>query len=155
MKDGAILADLAVFIHVIVSVQHGAGADLGAIGNDHVRADTGLGMDLCLVGYDGRRMNAGGRSGLGVKERHHFGKSQSGAGDTDEDLAFGSEILIDDDRAGRALLGALKEGAIFGEGEVARTGAVGGLKTGEGHGAVSQHFSAQLISDVSRCKTHG
>ena len=155
MKDGAVLADLAVFIHVIVSVQHRAGADLGAIGNDHVRANTGFRMDLCFFRNNGRRMDAGGWSGLGVKEWHHLGKGQSGAWYTDEDLAFGSKILVDDDRTGCALFGAFKEGTVLGEGEVARAGAVGGLEAGEGHGAVSQHFSAQLISDISRCKTHG
>ena len=66
------------------------------------------------------------------KEWHHLGKGQSGAWYTDEDLAFGSKILVDDDRTGCALFGAFKEGTVLGEGEVARAGAVGGLEAGEG-----------------------
>ena len=83
MKDGAVLTDLAVFIYIIVSVQHRACADLGTIGNDHVRANAGFRVDLGFFRNNGRRMDAGGRPGLGVKERHYLGKGQAGAWDTD------------------------------------------------------------------------
>ena len=155
MKNRAVLADHAIFIHIIIAVQNRAGADLRAVADDDVRADASFRMHFGFFGNNGGRMDARGGAGFRIKERYYFREGNTRAGHVDEYLALGGKSFVDDDRTGGTLLGAFKEGAVLGEGEIAGACAVGGLESGEWHRVVAQHFAAQFCSDISRCEEHG
>ena len=85
-------------------------------------------------------MNAGGRAGSGKNRRHGAGKCDAGVGDTNQNFLRRGEALVRNDGGGGALFGASEVVFVFGKGEVAGLGTVGGGEAFEHGLRVTDHL---------------
>ena len=140
-KQPGLLAQQAIVAHKIAALQNRFRPDARAFADGAMRSNVRRGIHLRRRRHNGAGMDAGGKNGLGKEQGERFGKGDARMLDANNDLAGRVEPRIGNDGGGGALFGQGKERFVFGKGEVARLGAVGGGESGQAGGGIALHLT--------------
>ena len=89
------------------------------------------------------------------EERLRARQGHARVGHPNQHFAGGGKRTGDEDGRGLALVSQSEIVGIFGKGEFAGPGAVGGGQTRDGDGAVADDFALKLLGNLSSGKRHG
>jgi hypothetical protein len=99
-------------------------------------------------------VNGRGKDGVRKKDRKDFGKGDTSASHFYQDLFCGGKVAVDNDGGRGTFLGAPEVVFVFGEGEVAGLGSVGGGEAFEDGVRVTQDLPGKGFGDFGGGKRH-
>jgi len=149
-----VITQTAAGADVISGLEHRSRAD-PRLGFHHtIGPDMGGGIHLRFRRDNRGRMDTRLEDRLREEQVHHLGKGDPGVLNPEQHLARRGERPIDNDRRGRALLGAGEIVLILGERQVSRLGAISRSKPLDHQARITGDFGVQKFGNLSGGKRH-